>query len=142
MRKRILPRSIGEGDKLDAEAAKRYTPDVYYDLLMASGYAGIVPVSICPEVVATMRPVVERQDVPYSDENGHHIIRIVKDVEGNIAYVDATHMDMLEAKHPDLDWCIALSLRDVLVASLSETDLLTLCVCNLDPRHLVGKVEP
>ena len=112
---------------MDIEAAKQYTTTKYYELLIATKFAGIVGVGICPEVIHSMKPVVSFEDSPYSDQNGNHILRTVVDSEGNKGHFDATNIQILEKIHPDVMWHLAHSIYDLLVSYISKTQLLVLC---------------
>ena len=116
---------------MDIEAANQYTTQEYYNLLIATKFAGIVGVEICPEVIASMKPVVSFEDRPYTDPNGNHILRTVVDSDGNKGYFDATNIEIVEKIHPNIVWHLAYSLYEVLVSHISETKLLVVCSVNL-----------
>jgi len=112
---------------MDIESAKKYSTEEYYSLLLDAKFAGIIPIMICPEVIATMKPIVRFEDRKYKDAHGTHILRTVWDGEGSKAYVDATNIEIVEKVHPNLIWHLAFSLQEVIVSYISPTELFAIC---------------
>ena len=124
---------------MDIEAAKQYTTEEYYRLLLATKFVGIVNVELCPEIIESMKAVVSFKDEQYNDQNGNHILRTVIDTDGNKGHFDATNIDVIEIKHPSVVWHLAFSRYDVLVSYLSENELFV--VCPVNPVNLEGFVK-